>query len=301
VSKKSHKKSHLPSIRAQIASGRAADAIEFPSGRVPSNRRRFEEVVADLRPVVYSIMRIRALPGGQSNVLALGSGFFFSPTMFLTCHHVLNSTALPHQDGDIYQLVNNLVSDGSHKFGRIENIASVSVGNNLFLFPESDLAVLKAAPTKPQRYAALDFGDLEEGKEIGICGYPLPRLHTDSNGAIAYDGLLFRVARNVVTGIYHTNIAPDQGMPMTNLPLLEVNFLFVPGNSGGPIFDAETGRVVGFVHGYQANRIREEIAQSTFTQMGVNRTFIESVHAVYSVGIRLERVRKELEQLGASL
>ena len=44
---------------------------------------------------------------------------------------------------------------------------------------------------------------------------------------------------------------------LLNAPILEVNFLFVPGNSGGPIFDAETSQVVGFVDAFTTIKIGE--------------------------------------------
>lgn len=260
----------------------------------------------DLRHAVYSIIRLRPTAiAGQVEASSLGSGFFFGPDSFMTCCHVLNSPRAPHQPGDSYQLVNNLISKSGVLCGRIENVVNPGVGANLHFFPASDLAVISVKPSAPQRYAALDFGAVEVGQEIGVCGYPLSRLlpANQPGGPLTYDGLIFRAAKNAVSAVYHSDLTPAQNPPMSAVPLLEVNFLFVPGNSGGPIFDAETGRVCAFVHGYQASRIAENVVQTTIQPLptGLGPTFIESLHAVYSVGIRLERVQTELRQFNPNV
>jgi hypothetical protein len=79
--------------------------------------------------------------------------------------------------------------------------------------------------------------------------------------------------------------------------------VFVAGNSGGPIFDAETGRVGAFVHGFRAEKIAEhyfDTAQPNISA-GAPDKHIESLHAIYSVGIRVLNIREELERLGAGL
>ena len=111
-------------------------------------------------------------------------------------------------------------------------------------------------------FAALEFGEIQVGQEIGVAGYPLARLRVEE-GQLRYDGLIFRVAKGVVTSTYQTNINSDQGRVLAGLHIVEVNFLFVPGNSGGPVFDAETGRVCAFVQGYTTVKIREKVETVT--------------------------------------
>jgi hypothetical protein len=91
---------------------------------------------------------------------------------------------------------------------------------------------------------------------------------------------------------------------MQNVPVLEVNFLFVPGNSGGPVFAAETGRVIGFVRGYKTVKIREMVATATMIQqlpLGVSGQYIENLNAIYSLAIKLDFIRATIESFGVTL
>jgi hypothetical protein len=51
-----------------------------------------------------------------------------------------------------------------------------------------------------------------------------------------------------VTSTFNTQLTTENGV-LQNASVIEVNFLFVPGNSGGTVFDALTGRVGGYVEG----------------------------------------------------
>lgn len=270
-----------------------------PTGRISAKKRPFEEIVRDLRHVVFSVVRHRDLGNGQVEVTSLGSGFFVSSSVFMTCHHVVASAKSPHKDGDSYQLVSNLTGDSVAFYV----IRTAQFGKDLHLFPECDLALLISNARKDQPFVSLEYGNLPVGREIGVAGYPLPRLSVE-NSQLQYAGLIFRVAKGVVTAIYSSNIQSNQGAILPNVPVIEVNFLFVPGNSGGPVFDAETGRVAGFVHGYTTTKIREKVEEVSIIDelpAGMSRNYIESLSALYSLAIRLETARPHLEQFGVTL
>jgi S1-C subfamily serine protease len=182
-------------------------------------------------------------------------------------------------------------------------VLDAKVGKNLHLFPDKDLALLNVEEAKDQPYAALWYSDVHEGSEIGIAGYPLPQLNV-VNGQLHYGDLRYRVAKGTVTARYTSTINPVGNGPIPNAPILEVNFLFVPGNSGGPVFDAETGRVIGFVQGFNSAKILERI-QKAEPQMAlpgdVKSDYIHSVDAIYSLAIKMDLVRSDIETFGASL
>lgn len=274
-----------------------------PTGRLNSKRRTFEEVVRDIRHIVYSVIRLRPAANGTFDCGALGSGFFVSRDVFLTCHHVVNPINAPHVNGDMYRFV--ALTDGHGHLSGVQ-IANVTVGQTLHLFPDSDLALFRyPGPQNPnQPFVALEYGDVPVGKDIGVAGYPLPRLAAGTGADLNYEGLVFRVARGALTSTYLTTINNDQGIVLQNAPVLEVNFLFVPGNSGGPVFDAETGRVIAFVHGYTATKIRERVEQVTMLNplpQGISNTYVENLSALYSLAIKMERARPHLESLGVTL
>jgi len=268
-------------------------------GRLKAKRRSFEKVVRDLRHVVFSVVRVRPVDAESAQFTVLGSGFFVSPTVFLTCCHVVNGWAAPHQDGDSYHLVSSF--RGSPPV--IYFVKDARQGSSLHLFPDCDLALLIHSENREKPYAALDYGDVYEGREIGVAGYPIAVLQA-VEGKLTLEGFKFRVAKGVVTGAYITNISFQGGVEIRGIPVIEVNFLFVPGNSGGPIFDAETGRILGFVHGYTTTKIRERVEQVTLIPDlpgDMTGKYVESLSALYSLGIKLDPVRPQLEQFGVTL
>jgi len=204
-------------------------------------------------------------------------------------------------NGDVYRLVAITDAKGT---GGAHQIANVTVGENLYLHADCDVALLRCDARPDQPFVALEYGEIPVGRELGVAGYPLAQLAPDPTGDLSYNGLIFRVARGVLTSTYATTINLDQGTTIQNTPVIEVNFLFVPGNSGGPVFDAETGRVLAFVHGYTTVKIRERVEQVTMINPlpdGVSATYIENLNALYSLAIRLEAARPYLEALGVKL
>jgi len=71
-------------------------------------------------------------------------------------------------------------------------------------------------------------------------------------------------------------------------------------NSGGPIFEVETGRVIAMVQGFQWRRIGEVLLQSNIPQLplGVMPEYIAPLIAIYSWGIKLDCLRTAFERAG---
>jgi hypothetical protein len=270
----------------------------IPAGRLSSKVRPFRNVVSDVRHAVFSVNRHRPLPDGKCQISPLGSGFFVSSRVFVTCWHVIDSPASPHQNGDVYRLVNNL--DGTHGF--VHEING-GLGKDIHLYPDQDLAILLSDTKLDQAFLPISYADVPVGQEIGVAGYPLARLLTDAGGNVTLGGLVYRVAKGVATAYYRTNLDSGYGHPLNDRMVLEVNFLFVPGNSGGPIFDAENGRVIAYVEGFQHYKIKEVLEHYTQTPVpgGMSAEYLDSVYAVYSVGLTLEPVRVQLEEFGVRL
>jgi hypothetical protein len=267
-----------------------------PTGRLSSKAREFEDVVRDIRYAVFSLVRL--VPASEPNMYnprVLGSGFFVSHNTFFTCNHVVNPDDAPHKDGDLYRLVCNLTgTQGIHY-----QLPDVKVGANLHLYPESDAALIQvnADATQQQPFVALEYGVIPPGREIGVAGYPIAYMKSD----LTYDSMIFRVAKGVATASYPTTLKYTNG-PLENIPVVEVNFMFVPGNSGGPVFDAKSGRVFGFVQGFNYFQVLQRVQTvSGPLPDGVNPTYIEHMHGCYSVSIKMERARPHLEAHGITL
>ncbi|SRR6266566_7873119 len=274
--------------------------IWIPAGKIPTKMRDFATVAGDVRHTVFSVHRQRPKTdsSGLFDVTSLGSGFFVSSRVFITCWHVIDGPASPHQSGDVYRLVNNL--DGTH--GMIHEING-GLGNDIHLYPHQDFAILLSSTKPDQAYLPVSYADVQIGSEIGVAGYPLATLSTDSSGSITLGGIVYRVADGVANAIYKTDVDSGDGHPLKDTTVVEVNFLFVPGNSGGPIFEARTGRVIAYVKGFRTHKIqeREEHCNLIPVPNGLSANYLDSVHAVYSIGLTLDRVRNHLEQFGVTL
>lgn len=104
--------------------------MNAPQGKLKTKPRRFFEVAHDMRHVVYSVIRQRPIvvngkPG--FNGAARGTGFFVSPEVFVTCHHVVNDVQDPHQPGDDYLLVANM---GTNSPPRLITVKNPQVGKD---------------------------------------------------------------------------------------------------------------------------------------------------------------------------
>lgn len=271
--------------------------MQPPQGRLKNNRRDFFKVAFEMRHVVYSVIRQRPVTVNNQqglNSAARGTGFFVSPEIFITCNHVVNSAEDPHQSGDHYALVANM---GVNVQPRIVIVANPTVGREINFFPAVDLAVIRVPREAGRAFASLSFNHAYEGEEIGVAGYPIAQLFAINAQQLSVDGLIYRVGRGPVGASYVANVSPA----MQNISLVEVNFLFVPGNSGGPIFRAETGEVIGFVHGFHDTKIREKVVTTgpnTVLPAGVSNQYVEHLHAIYSLAIKLDTVRNTLQTFG---
>lgn len=262
---------------------------------IRTNERPFHEVVADLRQVVFSVIRDRPDATGKIDSAALGTGFFVRNDVFITCEHVLNPSVAPHQQGDSYRLIANLSGDQA----TVHTVTTPEVGKELSLFPQIDLAVLQVAGAPDQECASICYEDVLVGHEIGVVGYPLASLGTDAAGNLILDGLIYRAGRGVITGRFQADINNNA----KNIPLLEVNFMFVSGNSGGPVFNSETGKVLGMVQGIQWFKIAEQVVARNPTpnqqlNLPLPPIYVAPVLAVYSRAIKLDCLRTVLDGFG---
>ena len=241
-----------------------------------------------MRHVVFSIIRDRQNLAGTVDSAALGTGFFLRGDLFITCDHVMNPPQSPHQQGDSYRLIANLTGSSA----TVHIVKNPEVGKELSLYPDLDLAILQVPQVDDQPFASISYADVEVGEDIGIVGYPLASLTTDANGNLQLEGLIYRAGKGVVTGRYRGTL----NMMAPDLPMLETNFMFVSGNSGGPVFEAETGTVIGMVQGYRSIKIGEHILQaSTPNIFGLPTHYFSAQLAVYSGGIKSDAFRTALE------
>src|SRR4029077_20039702 len=117
------------------------------SGKISGKTRSFDNIVADARYAVFAVIRLRPAAQGQFQYWVLGSGFFVSSKIFLTCAHVLTNPASPHIDGDTYKLISNNLTTRTGW-----TIQDAVVGDNVHIFPDADLALLSVDGGQSRSY-----------------------------------------------------------------------------------------------------------------------------------------------------
>jgi len=150
------------------------------------------------------------------------------------------------------------------------------LGNDIHLYPHQDFAILLSSTKPDQAYLPVSYADVQIGSEIGVAGYPLATLSTDSSGSITLGGIVYRVADGVANAIYKTDVDSGDGHPLKDTTVVEVNFLFVPGNSGGPIFEARTRkghRICERIQNSQNPRTRRTLQFDTSAKWSVGKLF----------------------------
>ena len=143
---------------------------------------------------------------------ALGSGFVYSAGYIVTNYHV----------------VQGATSVTVELFDGTSSTVTV-VGQDQF----ADIAVLKVAII-PEQAKALEMGDssiLKIGQQVVAVGNPLGLTASLSSGVVSQLGRL---------------IGPVQNIPLV-VPVIQLDLLIAPGNSGGPLLDLQ-GRVVGITN-----------------------------------------------------
>lgn len=282
------------------------------SERLSIKARLFENVIADVKKATYALVRGRVNKTNEEvNWTSLGSGFFVSGKHFLTCTHVINPKDNPHQDGDIYWMLQQSDTPGLYERYQVKNVV---LGKQLFLQEEKDAAliVIDNMPDIQKKkngllqFAAISYDPILDGRAIGVLGYPLSKISFENRNIDKpiLNSFVPRTSKGVVSCQPHyTNIQVDGGrMVLKDIDVIEVDFLFVPGNSGGPVFDAETGKIVGFVHGYSSILISYKLTQIDPKKLSLPEDapskFIDTEKAIYSKAIQISNIRDFLEKHG---
>jgi S1-C subfamily serine protease len=176
----------------------------------------------------------------------IGSGFCIDPTgIIVTCEHVFKAF-LPDPAVTPDTLF-KLIAPQAMFYGGIQ-------GTQLHMHPVGarhvvtvngfDLAALKLVPhpAYPEGYPTLpiaDYSELHEMMEVATCGFPLGEALQDQLGTFT---------SSFTKGMI-SSIMPAQGVDAKHLRGFQLDLTATNGNSGGPVFSLESGKVFGVLQG----------------------------------------------------
>ena len=199
---------------------------------------------ADLANVVAAV-RGSIVPVGSYNATDnprfgfRGTGFVVGDGNFIaTNHHVLPATAEVESISRLAVLVGDAAS-GTPMVRR----ATVHATDR-----DHDLALLKVeGPALPAMSLAAD-GSVREGQSIALMGYPIGG--TFGYSPVTHRGIVASITRVALPAASAQQLDPRavSRLRAGNFEVLQLDATAYPGNSGGPVFDIETGSVVGVLN-----------------------------------------------------
>lgn len=185
-----------------------------------------------------------------------GTGFFISADgLIVTAKHVVDTIGAEN-------LVVRLISSGK------QYEAHVVAKDD-----KSDVAVVKA---KGQNFPFVEIGyseNLEVGEEIGFIGF------APSVG----------LARPMV----HNGVISAQGTDQKGAKVFTINAFVNKGNSGGPVFSAKTGRVLGMLSARQ-----RDVSSEQFYQLPANYSSGFSLGGVDPLKLSVDLYNQTLKVVG---
>jgi S1-C subfamily serine protease len=196
---------------------------------------------ADL-PGIIATAKPSVLPVGTFNATDSprfgfrGTGFVVGDgTLVATNFHVLPAGA----EADSGPAMMVLVGSGSQAQGHRARMAATD--------RTRDLALLRIEGPPLQPLVLEEGGRPREGQSIALMGYPIGG--TLGFAVVTHRGILASITTAALPAPTAQQLDPRAVMRLRegNFELYQLDATAYPGNSGGPVLDAESGRVIGVV------------------------------------------------------
>ena len=220
----------------------------------------------------------------------IGSGFCIAPDgIVVTCRHVFEALIRPSRENVASGGPFRMMAPSAMFLGGVEGkeIVMHSAGiHNAVTINGFDLCAAKLSKHEafPDGYPVLpvaDYGEMHEMLEIATCGYPLGEVLQDQLGT---------VTSSFTKGVI-SSIIPAQGVSLQHLRGFQLDLTATNGNSGGPVFCLNTGKVFGVLQGGVIHPATGHAVQ------GLTRA--EPIYPLFADDV-LERLRKSASPLFVS-
>jgi S1-C subfamily serine protease len=198
-------------------------------------------------PVLIAAARPSVLPVGTFSATDSprfsfrGAGFVVGDgTLVATNFHVLAPGADTSEPGAGPQMMVMLGRSGEQSIGRRARVVATDRARDLALLR------IEGPPLKPLELA--EAGSAREGQDIALMGFPIGG--TLGFAPVTHRGIVASITTAALPAATASNLDPRALLRLRegNFELLQLDATAYPGNSGGPVFDATTGRVIGVVN-----------------------------------------------------
>lgn len=207
----------------------------------------FPDIVEKVKPAVVAIgiFDIKTKP----MILYYGSGFFVSSDgTLVTANHVVHAISRDLKRDNLRVFLYNSAQERGLP-------ATVIAQSN-----EYDLALLKCEGKDLPYLKKGSSQRLREGTEIAYCGYPYGTLL--GLFPTTHRGRVSSISPNILPVATAAELTPEIVKALkTRYNIFHIDGVAYPGNSGGPVFDPQTGEALGVI---VSGLIEKNSAQTKF-------------------------------------
>jgi len=234
--------------RRLILAAALAAALPAAAGEGTRPFGKLPDIVGRVRLCVGAVGTYN--PANKPPMEFSASGFFIDKDgYFITANHAIEKITKRRRAADLRVF---LPADKT-RTGRPATIVARE--------PKYDLALLKV---EGSIFNALEVGDstkVREGQTIALCGFPfgfLLGLHPSTSA-----GIISSVSPVAIPAINTTLLDPATREALRNpFDVFQLDATAYPGHSGGPLFDPDTGQVLGVVNSAFIRRTKEKVISS---------------------------------------
>lgn len=227
-------------------SGVLPSAMPSASQALPGQPQSLPRIIAAIKPSVLPVGTYSATDSPRFSFR--GSGFVVADgTLVATNFHVLPSPADLETGPALMVMV---ARNGDQGILRKARVAASD--------RQRDLALLRVEGPPLQALQLEDPGAVREGQSIALMGFPIGG--TLGFSAVTHRGIVASITTSALPAATAQTLDPRVVRRLregTNLEVLQLDATAYPGNSGGPVFDADTGRVLGIVNKVLVQSTRE--------------------------------------------